>query len=66
MMKVIQKELGDLGWSDFIDAWVNIYEGDESDFTPIHTHGGDLSSVMILKLPEDSEGQNEYENDKNE
>ena len=49
---------------DFIDAWVNIYG--ESDFTPIHTHGGDLASVMILKLPEDPENQNEYVNDSND
>jgi hypothetical protein len=50
--------------TNFIDAWVNIYG--ESDFTPVHTHGGDLASVMILKLPEDPEGENEYENWKNE
>ena len=49
---------------DFIDAWVNIYG--ESDYTPVHTHGGDLASVMILKLPEDPEGQNDYANCKNE
>ena len=46
---------------NFIDGWVNIYE--ESDFTPVHTHGGDLASVMILKLPEDPDGQNEIIND---
>ena len=46
--------------TNFIDAWVNIYG--ESDYTPVHTHGGDLASVMILKLPEDPEGQNEYAN----
>ena len=50
--------------TNFIDAWVNIYG--ESDYTPIHTHGGDLASVMILKLPEDPEGQNEYVNSRNE
>ena len=44
-----------------IDGWVNIYE--ESDFTPVHVHGGDLASVMILQLPEDSDGQNEIIND---
>ena len=49
---------------DFIDAWVNIYG--ESDFTPVHTHGGDLASVMILKLPEDPEGQNVKGNWRNE
>ena len=54
------KELRSNG-KNFIDAWVNIYE--ESDFTPIHTHGGDLASVMILQLPEDSDGQNEIVND---
>ena len=45
-----------------IDGWVNIYE--ESDFTPLHIHGGDLASVMILQLPEDSSGQNKIINDK--
>lgn len=58
------ERLGHPGGPSFIDGWVNIYG--ESDFTPVHTHGGDLSSVMILKLPEDPEGQNEYENHKNE
>ena len=55
LMKVMQ-ESKSFGPS-FIDGWVNIYG--ESDFTPVHVHGGDLSSVMILKLPEDPEGQNE-------
>jgi len=50
--------------TNFIDGWVNIYG--ETDFTPVHTHGGDLSSVMILKLPEDPEGQNDYVNEKND
>lgn len=49
---------------EYIDAWVNIYE--ESDFTPIHTHGGDLSSVMILQLPEDESGQNKVVNERRE
>ena len=45
---------------EYIDGWVNIYG--ESDFTPIHTHGGDLSSVMILQLPDDPTGQNKIVN----
>ena len=31
----------------YIDGWINVY--DETDFTPMHTHGGELSAVMILK-----------------
>lgn len=48
----------------YIDGWVNIYK--ESDFTPLHTHGGSLSSVMILKVPDDPEGVNNRVNDFNE
>ena len=50
--------------SESIDGWVNIYE--ESDFTPLHIHGGDLASVMILQLPEDSSGKNKIINDEGE
>lgn len=48
----------------FIDGWINVY--DDQDYTPIHTHGGELSSVMILKLPDDPEGSNEIINDAGE
>tara|TARA_R100000005_G_scaffold47458_1_gene22700 strand:- start:445 stop:1134 length:690 start_codon:yes stop_codon:yes gene_type:complete len=48
----------------YIDGWINVY--DETDFTPIHTHGGELSSVMILKLPDDPERLNEITNDAGE
>ncbi|MBQ23285.1 MAG: hypothetical protein CMD32_07785 [Flavobacteriales bacterium] len=36
--------------SKFLDVWVNIYE--ENDFTPVHDHGGDLSGIIILDIPE--------------
>ena len=45
----------------YIDGWINVY--DETDFTPMHTHGGELSAVMILKLPDDPERLNEITND---
>ena len=48
----------------FIDGWINVYG--EDDFTPIHTHGGELSAVMLLKVPDDPKGLNEITNDADE
>ena len=48
----------------YIDGWINVYN--DTDYTPIHTHGGELSSVMILKLPDDPKGLNEITNDAGE
>lgn len=47
-----------------IDAWVNVYG--ETDFTPVHSHGGELSAIIILKIPEDPEGVNNTVNHANE
>jgi hypothetical protein len=37
---------------ELLDAWINRYY--ESDYTPPHSHRGDISGIIILDLPDDS------------
>ena len=34
----------------YADVWVNIYYS--GHYTPIHTHGADISGVIFLDIPE--------------
>ena len=49
-----QVRYNDCHFSDiFVDAWVNRYF--EDNYTPPHDHGGHISGITILELPEESD-----------